>query len=285
MPTAKLTKFNQEIRASWGIFRRTWRTSFKIVFLPLLPLLFTIPYLIELSASLQYNEIPTLKGATVVSFLLAVIGLIAFFMLLEIVRIALFVVFTDNKIGARKALQLGTKRFPVFLYTDIVSFVYLVFASIPLFVLIFWTNNGGKELMHTIFNPIIGDIMLVIAFVIFAIPLFVIAIWLSFTQVIVAVGKYTGFHALTYSTTLVRPIFKQITKRLIAWLIIYVVISQIVSPLPIAYWLIPLILKLVGVALLVVLYEEASGTINKNTPAAAVVARIKRTIRREKEVI
>jgi len=280
MPRAKLRKFTRELRISLGIFHRTWRASFKLVFLPIIPLLFTIPYLIELTNSLRYNEIPALTGTTIYTFLLALVGTIAFLMLLEIVRASLFIIYDNNKVGARKALQLATRRFPRFLYTDILSFVFLLVAMIPLLILVFWTNNGGREIMYSASNQIIGDIVLLIVFAIFAIPPFILAIWLSFAQIIVAVRKYSGFRALTYSTTLIRPILKSILKRLVAWIFIYVVVSYIVSPLPIASWFIPLVLKLVGAAFLVVLYKEASGSINTNV---SVATRTKKIARRSKE--
>jgi len=200
--------------------------------------------------------------------------------LAEITRAALFIVYYDNNgIGARRALQVATKRFPKFLYTDILSFVYLVFATLPLLILIFWANNGGRELLFGVGGRIFANTILFIAFFAFAIPLFVLAVWLSFTQIIVATGKNTGFHALTYSTTLVRPIFKRILKRLVAWLLIYVVVSYVVSPLPIASWFIPLVTKLVGAAFLVVLYKEAAGPSLTSSP---VVTRARRVARRSR---
>jgi hypothetical protein len=281
MPTVKLTKFSQELRASWNMFLKTWRTSFKLVFLPVIPMLFTVPYLIELTSSLKYSQFPSLAGATIITFIMALVGVIAFIMLLEIVRASLFIIYDNSETGARKALQLATRRFPMFLYTDFLSFVYLFVVTAPLLILIFWANNGGREMLYSVFSPIIGDIVLLIIFIIFAIPLFILAIWLSFAQIIVATGKGSGFHALTYSTTLIRPILKNIVKRLIVWFIIYVVISYMVSPLPIASWFVPMILRLVGVAFLVVLYKEASGiAVDENV---SVPARPRRIVRRSKE--
>lgn len=279
MPTVKLTKFTQELQTSWSIFLKTWRASFKLVFLPIIPLLFTVPYLIEMASSLQYGQLPTLTGSTIYSFILALVGVIAFLMLSEIIRASLFVIYTNNETGARKALQIGTKLFPKFLYTDVLSFLYLLVAMVPLFILIFWMINGGREMIYGIFNPILGDVVLLIALIIFLAPPLILAIWLSFTQIIVATGKSSGIRALTHSTTLIRPIFKGILKRIVIWLIVYVVISYMVSPLPIAYWLIPLILKLIGAAFLVVLYQEASGALK--VPAAATpITRTRRVARR-----
>jgi len=260
MTNAKFSTFPTELRASFGVLRATWRTCAKIIFLPLIPLAFTFPYLIILYSSLQTNEFPALNAASVVVGAIALIALIAFLILQEIIRAALFAVFSlGQNIGARKALQIGTRRFPTFLYTDILVFVYLAVAIVPLVVLIFWTNNGGEELLLSIFNPIIANIVLFIGFIIFIVPIVVTATWLSFAQIIVATGKNTGFHALTYSTTLVRPVMFKILLKIVTWIIFAGVISYAVSPLPIFYWLIPLIINLWGVSFLITLYKETRG--------------------------
>lgn len=260
MTKAIFSTFPNELKASFRVFRATWRTSAKIVFLPLIPLVFTFPYLVILYSSLQYNEFPALSGSSVLTGIVALVAVITFLMLLEIVRASLFAVYSQGQnIGARRALQIGTRRFPSFLYTDVISLVYLTFSMLPFAILIFWANNGGSALLGSVFSPIIANIILLIALVIFLAPLVVVATWLTFTQIIVATGKHTGFHALTYSTTLVRPVILTILKKLVAWMIFAGVISYAVSPLPIFYWLIPLIIKLWGVAFVVVLYKEATG--------------------------
>lgn len=260
MTKATFSTFPTELRASFGVFRATWRTSAKIVFLPLIPLLFTFPYLILLYASLQYNEFPTLNVASVLTGLIALIGVIAFLMLLEIVRAALFATYAlGQNIGARKALQIGTRRFPSFLYTDVVALVYLTFAMLPFAILLFWVQNGGNDILLSLLGTVLANIVLLLAFVIFLAPLVIVATWLTFTQIIVATSKNTGFHALTYSTTLVRPVMWTILGKLVCWMIFAGVVSYAVQPLPIFYWLIPLIIKLWGAAYLVTLYKEATG--------------------------
>lgn len=260
MAKPKFTPFTKELKESFGILGKTWQTSLKIVFLPIIPLLFTFPYLIVLYATLQEDQFPALNFSNIVIGVAALIGFIAFIMLLEIVRAGLFATYSlEKNIGARKALQIGTKRFPTFLYTDFLSLVYLVISMVPFFVLVFWTGNGGTDMLFSIFGSIIANLILFLAFIVFLLPLAITALWLTFTQIIVATGKNTGFHALTYSTTLVRPVIFTIFFKIVGWMIFAGIISYAVSPLPILYWLIPIIVKLWGAAYLVVLYKETKG--------------------------
>jgi len=255
---ASLTSFSKEISNSWIIFRSRWRTVIILALLPIVPFLFTLPYLVNLS---QYpaSELPPLEGSTIIMFALALVATIATFILREISKAGIFISMTNKEnVGAKKALQLGTQRFPAFLYTEILVIIFVFVTLIPTVLLNYWFVNFGKAFFYPIMNQLVADLLLLVIAIILLIPVFIIGTWLSFAPLISAVTNNGGLSALTKSVTIIRPITKRVFKRLIAWTILASAVSYMVSPLPIAKWLFPFIILLIGTAFLVTLYKETA---------------------------
>lgn len=260
MTTAKYSTFTEQVSSAFRLLRFHKVTAIKLALLPLVPFAFTLPYLIDLANYNQYNLTPSLQGVTLVFFVVALIAAITFLILCEIVKAGLYAVFSTTKaIGARKALQIGTQRFPAFLFTEIILAVFVFVSLIPVLILNFWSGVLGTEMLAQFMPLAVAELLVLIVAIIFLIPVFIIGIWLSFAQLLASIDNKMGLTALTHSVTLIRPNFKPIALRLVGWTVFVLVASYIVQPLPLAYWLVPAILMLLGVAFLVVLYQETIG--------------------------
>lgn len=253
-----LTSFSNEIKISWQAFANRWRTVIILSLLPIIPFLFTVPYLVELS-QYQANELPPLEGTTVTLFAIAFVAAISTFILREISKAGIFVSLSEKEnLGAKKSLQIGTKRFPAFLYTEILVVIFVFVSLIPAILVNYWFVNFGKAFFYPIMNQLVADILALLVVMILLIPAFIVGTWLSFASLISATSLTGGFTALTKSVTIVRPVTKRIFKRLLGWIILASVASYVVSPLPVARWLVPFIILLVGTAFSVTVYKEAS---------------------------
>lgn len=279
--TQTFTPFFHEVKTAWLLVFSRAKTIAKILVAPLVPFLFTIPYTIELFEALKSNALPPIQGTTILTFSVALVAGIAFFVASIIAKASIFIALTKEKdSGARLALRDGTNRFFPFIWTEILVSIYIMFAYLPFAVLNFWYQNGGKDQLTLSLGSLPTSIVTTLIGVLFLIPLIILVIWLSFASLITATkGARAGLRSLLASTTIARNNFKQIAWRLLGWVVFSYVLTQAVQPLPYIRWIMPFLLLLTGAAYLVVLYKEASGRILK------VSAQTKKPIRRKAVII
>jgi len=267
---AKYSTFTEQVQSALRLLRLHKITVTKLFLLPIVPFAFITPYLLDVYYYNLNNVAIVLRGSTLIFFIVAIVAAIAFLILCEMVKVALYATFASKQtIGARKALQIGAQRFPAFLYTEVLIAIFVFIALVPVLVLNYWFSVVGRELLNSVMPLAVTDLLILIVAIFFLIPAFIVGIWLSFAQIISAIDNKSGLTALTHSVTLIRPNFKPIALRMVGWTILTIIVSYMVSTMPLAHWLIPIILMLLGVAFVVVVYKETSdnSTANLSTKA------------------
>ncbi len=266
----KLSPFSHELAESYRLFRRKWKPLVKMVVLPIIPFLFTTPYLMEYYSAQSYGENLTLNGATLTLFLIALVALLTFLILSEIVKVGIFAELSSSKyLGVRRSLKIGTERFFRFIYTEILVVIFLFVSMIPAFILNYWYEQAGRELLNRSGVPYSGTFIIVVFALLFFLPSFILGIWLTFAPLISVVTKYRGMGALTHSVTITRPYFRQLIGRLVMWTVVFMAVVYSVKPLPIASIVVPLVMMLVGAAFVVTLFKEVHAEIKEETPKVA----------------
>lgn len=254
---AKYSTFTEQVRSALRLLRLHKITVIKLSLLPIIPFAFITPYLLDTYYHNMNNVAVVLRGSTLFFFIVAVIAAVTFLILSEIVKVALYATFASKHIiGARKALQIGTQRFPAFLYTEVLLAVFVFITLVPVLVLNYWYGIVGRDLLSNAMPLAVADLLILVVAILFLVPVFIVGIWLSFAQIIAAIDYKSGLTALTHSVTLIRPNFKPVALRMVGWTILTVVISYMVSNMPLGHWLIPIVMMLLGVAFLVIVYRE-----------------------------
>lgn len=251
--------FSMEVRGAWNLFAPRWLDAVLIALTPLIPLLLLIPYIAE-------RLFLRLNGAGgVPSSLPAALGLIGVFaaaVVSVIAKAALFILFrSPTRVRAADAIREGTRRFLPFLWTEALLSLLIAVALLPVALLVAWYSVLGRPRMTT--DPaslFLADTATALGVLVLFLPALALSVWFAFAPIAAAVRDARGgVEALGVSAGMVRGAFWPLVGRLLAWTVLVLVISAVVSPLPIANWLIPFLLTLLGGAFLIVLYREFRG--------------------------
>lgn len=258
MPTPKFAKFSDEISSAWKLFVRHWETLVKLALFPLAPMLFMVPYLLDIAPTLAMGETLSFRGITLFFFIIAIIAAVTAFVAGEISKTGIYVVLnTEEEINFRDAFHKGTDNALRFFWTEVITLIFLGVAASPLLVLRFFVMSGALGSLNTVVS---GLIVLVLA-IVFVVPLLMIGTWLVFAPLSAAIGDSVGgLHALTLSTTIIRPSFWRLFKRLVMWAVGVLAISTMVTGIAVAHWVVPFVMALLSSSLLLILYKETKTT-------------------------
>ena len=257
MNKTTLTSFSNELKKTWQLFQGQWTTAISLSLVPIIPFLLTVPYLVEYAYT--YQLYPTQNIPLGFTSILAIIGIIAFVITAQIVKAGLYILFSRGKgFSARKAFKEGYDRLIPFIYTNILTILAITILLVPSIVLYTWYGNSirsgldmGQDGMITI------DLFVLIILTILILPAIFFAISLTFAPILVATKAIKGgIPALKASNALVKKRFFPVFYRLLGWGVLYVILTHITSPLPIANWLTPFILTTIGTAFLITMYKE-----------------------------
>lgn len=259
MTTATLTlaPFPRELLTSWERFRRRWTTVVPLALVPLIPLVFALPFLVELAQlrAAGATGIPSPISAT-----LGIIALVALYLASIPTRAGIFHVYTQEEhVRPRAALRAGLRRFWPFFLTELALVLFLGLALLPPAALSVWYTNVGRATVGTLSTRTLTDVTVALLTLLVSLPVIFLATVFAFAPLDAATNASGGaLTALRRSWALVRrpgalwPVF----WRLSLWIALFVVICNAVEPLPFAGWLVPFFMTLIGAAFLVTLYTE-----------------------------
>lgn len=259
---ATLTPFSHELSVAWRLLAARWQTAVKLALIPLLPLVLLLPLLAEQSVSLTSEGLRALNIRAASPFMagVALIGVIISLIFSIGTRAALFGLLAGpRETDVRKLLKAGFRRFFPFVFTELLVAIILIASFLPLMGFSFWYMNIGRAAASaSVLLPAMETFAFAFTLALF-VPPFILAVWFAFASLATAIGDARGgIAALEWSAGLVRGRWTRIMKRLAAWAVLSIVLSAAVSPLPVASWLIPLLLTLVGSAFLLAVYKELS---------------------------
>ena len=262
MPST-LTPFHHELLSAWHVFRNRWATVVKLSLLPLVPLLFVLPALIDQSMLPPENAAGL--GANHTSqalMLIGMLGLLGSVILSTAAKAGIFItVARRDDLGARRALREGFRRFFPFLFTEILASLLVFLALLPfMFFTLWYTVGGGRTMLG---EPLTGEavgILMFAALLLLLIPGLLFAVWFAFAPLATVVKDAPGgIPALRESFRLVAGHSWDVLARLGGGGLLYLAATIAVSPLPIANWLLPFLLALYGTAFFIVIYRELRG--------------------------
>lgn len=247
---AALNSFSSELTATWRLVRSRGREAVPLALVPLIPTLLILPYTLEVQAlalsGLSANE------ATVGSQIVAFLGILGFIAATILSMAGLFILF-GTRLSATASLREAARRFIPYFWTELlISFLIAVF-MLPVFLLTNW-YFGIRLLGEDIVATLTLDSLMSLVIVVLSVPAFVLAAFLSFAPIAAALGQAEGgFGCLSHSMELVRQHKLPVFKRLFAWALAGIVITQASSPLPIASWLAPFLFGIATTAFLIIL--------------------------------
>jgi uncharacterized membrane-anchored protein YitT (DUF2179 family) len=245
--------------SAWQLFRAQWKTAVKIAVVPIVPLLFVFPFAVE--RAMLFVKSSSIQSISLFTTIVGLLGLLAFFVVSFIAKAALYTAFVKGpRVGARHALVHGTRRFFHVFWTDVLIAILMAVALLPLFLTLGWYTVSQRATIHDPSTLAATDALLLIIALFLTIPACVLAVAFLFSPLLAAVGESPGgIPALQQSFMIVRGQGRPILWRLVGWTLLSVAVSLIVSPLPIARWLVPFLLAIYGTAFLVVVYRELRG--------------------------
>lgn len=262
MPAAQLTPFSRELQSAWALFRGRFRTAVLLSLLPLIPLLFLLPFLLEVSVLAASGEDPWATLPSALSAFAGLLALIGFAIVSIPVRAGLYCTFAGSTPpSVRGAFRTGLRRFWPLVLTDILVGLLLV-ATLALAVVVHaWYGTVGRETSIANGTVVLADLSALIVILLLSLPALVIGVWFAFAPVATALSATSGgFPALQRSVDLLRGRSLPVFGRLLGWAVVSLSITAAVAPLPVAWWLVPFLLTMFGTAFLVVVYRELAGT-------------------------
>lgn len=258
--------FSRELTQAWAVFRARSLTAVKIALLPFAALLLLLPYLVE-SAALRGHalELPvldlTLLTPSLLTTAIAVGSFLAFFLTSILAKAALYHAFSEpTDPGAVRAYALAVRRFPAFFVTTIFA-VSLVALSILAALAVFaYYRVSLRPTILADATSAAADTFVILLTLLLLLPSYGVALLVAFAPLIaLRRDARGGVQAIAASISLVRGHFWSVAGRFTVWGLLFFALSAIVSPLPVAQWLLPFIAALVSYAFTVVLYEELRG--------------------------
>jgi hypothetical protein len=259
MAPLKLTTFTHQVQTSWRLFAARWRTAVKLALLPLVPLLFGVPFLLERSALLGSGGFgPADVRASPLTTTVALLAVAAYAVVSLALKAGLFIALeAPTDIGARRALQRGFRRFFPFLWTELLTALLVAIAVLPTLLLHTWYTTVFRPEVTGLVVRAVTDALAVVGILALFFPALALAVSLAFGSLATAIGEAgAGVVALQWSARVVRGQFAGVWKRLVGWSVLTLVLAAAVSPLPIARWLVPFLLTILSFTFLVTVYKD-----------------------------
>lgn len=257
-----LTAFSNELSDAWRVFRSQWRTAVKIAVVPVVPLLLTVPFLIERAILLTSGETTVPLPTSFLTVAVGLLGVAGFIVVSFVSKAALTVAFYRSpRLDVRRSLALGLQRFPAFFTTELLVAILIGITMLLPLSFLAWYDIVRRLAISDFSTLVATDAVILLGTLALFLPAILLAVWLEFAALAVAVGDANGpVAALQRSVHLVRGRAVRLLKRLAGWVALSLVLTIAVAPLPIANWLTPFLLTLYGTAFLVVLYKELRGS-------------------------
>lgn len=192
-------------------------TLLVLALFPLLPLTLLGPLATEVLAALDVG-VPADFFVLVVSPLAlatALVGIVLSGVAGLASTVGMFVAYTNSRdVGPRAAFHIGTQRWGIFLWTEILVALAILCTAAPSLVFAWWAKETLGPLLYT--EPLFGMFVLTIAVLLF-LPVLVVATWYAFAPVIAARGEASGSLALAASRRLIRGAAGQTFGLLLVW--------------------------------------------------------------------
>lgn len=246
--TSGVPKFIPLLRDAWALFRARWSGLVVLTILPLAPLILLLPFLAHLNIAEKTGAVaqpgfafsPLLTLLALVALILAGVVSVATFA-------AMFIYLAMPSVRTwQAALRLAWRQWFPFVWTQILASVFIALGLVLLRILYVNLQSWGGPAI--VLAAIVGIAVTVVGIV--------LAVWFTFAGLLAAIGAASGFRALRGSMEIVHGRFWPVLGLLLAWMVIDVIASRIVAPLPIANWVVPAFLTMFGTAYLVALYQR-----------------------------
>jgi len=261
-----MRRFSHELARAWAVFRDRWVTAVKVALLPFAALFLLLPYLVESAALREHAlQLPALDLALLTPSLFTTVlaggSLLAFFLASIVAKAALYHAFSaPEDPGAARAYALALRRFPSFFITTVFTVgLVTLFILAALAVFAYYRAFIRPTVLADAASAGM-DTFVILLTLLLLLPVYGVALLVTFAPLIALRGDARGgISAVAASIALVRSRFWSVAGRFTGWGALFFALSAIVSPLPVAQWLLPSIATLVSYAFTVVLYEELRG--------------------------